>query len=158
MADLRRLQSVLGEWDEEVIGRLLDDDVVLHVPGRSLLGGTHRGREAVLRLLAAAREHCLRNPCTTTPTAFSITDGRVTARAVHRAIVNGNALTYTRTDLYFLEHGRVKDWWVFARPSEAFDAYWSPTGSTATNMNGHNHSATSPVSTQPPPPALDALT
>ncbi len=158
VADLRRLQSVLGEWDEEAIGRLLDDNVVLHVPGRSLLGGVHRGKGAVLRLLAAAREHCLRNLCTTTPTTFSVTDRRVIARSVHRAFVNGNALTYTRTDLYFLEHGRVKDWWVFARPGDAFDAYWSPAGAASTRLNGHSRDASSPASTQPPPPALNAST
>ncbi len=158
VADLRRLQSVLGEWDEGAIGRLLDEDVVLHVPGKGLLGGTHRGREAVLRLLAAAREHCLHNLCTATPAAFSIRDGRVVALSVHRALVDGNALSYTRTDLYFLEHGRVKEWWVFARPGDAFDAYWSPAGAASTRLNGHSRDASSPASTQPPPPALNAST
>jgi ketosteroid isomerase-like protein len=45
---LRRAYEAFARGDFAALSELLADDVVWHVPGRSLVSGSHHGREALL--------------------------------------------------------------------------------------------------------------
>lgn len=44
---MRRLYQAFYEGDDEALHRLIADDAVWHVPGRSSLAGDHRGHEQI---------------------------------------------------------------------------------------------------------------
>jgi uncharacterized protein len=110
--------------DGIVIGRLIDDDTVWRVPGRSLMAGEYRGRAAIFEFLRGTGR---------------LTDG--TYRAELRWVVGGDqvvAALYRATgrrggrelDIEQLLVFRYRDGvWaeVLAVPldPEAFDAFWS---------------------------------
>jgi ketosteroid isomerase-like protein len=50
-----RMITAFRAQDYEAMERAMRDDIVLTVPGSSPLSGTHRGRDAVGRFLAASR-------------------------------------------------------------------------------------------------------
>ena len=53
---LRRAYDAFGQGDMATLREVFAEDIVWHVPRRSLISGHHRGRDAVLGVFARAAE------------------------------------------------------------------------------------------------------
>jgi uncharacterized protein len=104
--------------------RLCAEDAVWNVPGRGVMAGTYRGREAIFRFLA-------RLPKETDGTYGSslrdvlVSEERAAALYTARGTRNGRVLELDQVLLFRIEAGVVRE--VLALPSdpEAFEAFWS---------------------------------
>jgi uncharacterized protein len=104
--------------------RLFAEDAVWNVPGRGVMAGTYRGREAIFRFLA-------RLPKETDGTYGSslrdvlVSEERAAALYTARGTRNGRVLELDQVLLFRIEGGLVRE--VLALPSdpEAFEAFWA---------------------------------
>ena len=104
--------------------RLFAEDAVWTVPGRGVMAGTYRGREAIFRFLA-------RLPKETEGTYRSslrdvlVSEERAAALYTARGTRHGRALELDQMLLFRIEGGLVSE--VLALPSdpEAFEAFWA---------------------------------
>jgi len=104
--------------------RLFAEDAVWTVPGRGVMAGTYRGREAIFRFLA-------RLPKETDGTYGSalrdvlVSDDRAAALYTARGTRNGLVLELDQVLLVRIEGGLVRE--VLALPSdpEAFEGFWA---------------------------------
>jgi uncharacterized protein len=105
--------------------RLFAEDAVWTVPGRGVMAGEYRGREAIFRFLA-------RLPKETEGTYGSslrdvlASEDRAAALYTARGARNGRILELEQVLLFRIEGGLVRE--VLALPSdpEAFEAFWAP--------------------------------
>jgi uncharacterized protein len=105
--------------------RLFAEDAVWTVPGRGVMAGEYRGREAIFRFLA-------RLPKETDGTYGSAlrdvlaSKDRAAALYTARGARNGRVLELEQVLLFRIEGGLVRE--VLALPSDpdAFEAFWAP--------------------------------
>jgi uncharacterized protein len=105
--------------------RLFAEDAVWTVPGRGVMAGEYRGREAIFRFLA-------RLPKETDGTYGSAlrdvlaSEDRAAALYTARGARNGRVLELEQVLLFRIEEGLVRE--VLALPSDpdAFEAFWAP--------------------------------
>jgi ketosteroid isomerase-like protein len=105
--------------------RLFAEDAVWTVPGRGVMAGEYRGREAIFRFLA-------RLPKETDGTYGSAlrdvlaSEDRAAALYTARGARNGRVLELEQVLLFRIEGGLVRE--VLALPSDpdAFEAFWAP--------------------------------
>jgi ketosteroid isomerase-like protein len=105
--------------------RLFAEDAVWTVPGRGVMAGEYRGREAIFRFLA-------RLPKETEGTYGSAlrdvlaSEDRAAALYTARGARNGRVLELEQVLLFRIDGGLVRE--VLALPSdpEAFEAFWAP--------------------------------
>jgi uncharacterized protein len=104
---------------------LFAEDAVWSVPGGGVMGGDHRGREAIFRFLA-------RLPKETDGTYSSelldvlASDERAAALYRARGSRHGRELELDQVLLFRIEDGLVRE--VLALPADpgAFEAFWAP--------------------------------
>jgi len=103
---------------------LFAEDAVWHVPGRGVMAGVYRGRDAIFRFLA-------RLPRETDGTYSSelvdvlASDRRVAALYRASGSRHGRRLELDQVLLFRIDNGLIRD--VLALPSdpEAFEAFWA---------------------------------
>ena len=122
---VRRIFEAFDRKEGFALRGLFAEDATWTVPGRGIMAGEHRGRDAIFRFLG-------RLPKETNGTYGSelrdvlASDGR--AAAVYRAngARRGRTLELDQILLFRIEDGLVQE--VLALPSdpEAFEAFWAP--------------------------------
>jgi len=122
-----RIREGFGAFQQGDLGKVKDffaDDVVWHVPGKSPLAGTYKGKEEVLGFFAKTMEM--------TGGTFSIdvhdvlaNDEHGTALITTRGEREGRSLTNNAVQVFHLEGGLVKESWVHPEDMYAVDAFWS---------------------------------
>ena len=123
-AIVRRIFAAFASKQGFALRDVFAPDAEWVVPGRSVMSGTHRGREAIFRFLG-------RLPKETDGTYGSrlvdVLASDTRAAALYRATGsrNGNALDLDQVLLFRIEDGLVQE--VLALPSDpaVFDAFWS---------------------------------
>jgi uncharacterized protein len=110
--------------DQEPSGAMLAEDVVWHVPGRSVLAGNHRGRDNVLRYFATRRE-------------LAHATFRIAVRGVladdERAVIfaggevrrDGRTLEWETVGVFRIAGGKIAECWVFPYDQYRFDEIWA---------------------------------
>lgn len=103
---------------------LLAEDVVWHVPGRSVIAGDYRGREEVLRHFAARRE--------LSRASFRITVRGVLADDEHAVIFaagearrGGETSRWTVAGVFRIADGKIAECWVLPYDQYRFDEIWA---------------------------------
>ena len=109
----------------EPVERLLADDVVWHVPGRSAIAGDFVGRAAVVEyfrrrraLTGATLEITDRGGTETDDTVVRLADGRAT--------IGGRQVSWRTVGVYRVERGRLREAWLVPLDLEQFDRVWGP--------------------------------
>jgi uncharacterized protein len=123
-AVVRQIFDAFARKEGLALRGLFAEDVVWFVPGRGVMAGTYRGREAIFRFLAKL-------PKETEGTYGSelidvlASDGRAAALYRARGQRRGRALELDQLLVFRIEGGLVRE--VLALPSdpEAFDAFWA---------------------------------
>jgi ketosteroid isomerase-like protein len=123
-AIVRQIFDAFARKEGLALRGLFADDAVWHVPGRGIMAGTYRGREAIFRFLA-------RLPKETDGTYGSelvdvlASDHRAAALYRARGARHGRTLELDQVLLFRIEGSSVRE--VLALPSDpdAFETFWA---------------------------------
>ena len=124
-AVVREIFDAFARKEGFALRGLFAEDAVWSVPGRGIMAGTYRGRDAIFRFLASL-------PKETDGTYGSelvdvlASDTRAAALYRARGTRHGRALELDQVLLFTLEDGHVTR--VLALPSDpdAFEEFWAP--------------------------------
>src|SRR5882724_3907767 len=121
---LRKAYESFFAGDPGALADFLAPDVVYHLPGRHLGGGTLAGREAVFRRTAEAALSCDAPPRlqlleVVAAGCFVISVERLTA---HRA---GRGLDQDVAVIWRMENDRCVEMWAHFTDQQSCDAFWS---------------------------------
>jgi uncharacterized protein len=110
--------------DMTAVAATLHDDVLWHVPGRSQISGTYRGKAEVMTYISARQELA--------GGTFQITVEDVLANDEHglviasgQAVRNGRAWQWRGHGLYRFRDDKVAECWLLPEDQYLFDEIWS---------------------------------
>jgi ketosteroid isomerase-like protein len=118
------LYQAVAARDLAAARELLDPGVVLHDPGTHSHGGAHRGRDAVLALMASAGS-------TAAVEVIDVLGGREHAAVYCRvsAAAGGAQLDNASVHLLHIRGGRIDEVWFHNRDQAHVDAFWTAVAS-----------------------------
>jgi hypothetical protein len=121
---LAEAMAAISKGDVERFGEiLLTDDVVWHWPGRSSVSGDHRGRAAVLELLAGFHR-LTGNRLNVEPIDILEGDNHLMSFTHVTADREGDHLDVIMADaMRFGPEGRVVEYWTLSNDQAAVDSF-----------------------------------
>jgi uncharacterized protein len=111
--------------DFTAIRGLLSQDVIYSIPGQGSLSGKHHGIDAVIALLAQAKQNMLGKTYRQQVMAQSTGELHQATRMLVTAIVDGEQVEWTQNVVYLLRDHKLAGCWLFVDDEVAFDKYWS---------------------------------
>jgi ketosteroid isomerase-like protein len=112
----------------EPLHDVLTEDILWVVPGRNVIAGEYRGRDAVVDYFARRRAIAERS-FRMHPGEVLVGDGdHVAVLTDGTATIDGREHRWSTVGLYRLRNDRVAACWLLPTDPEAFDAIWSPRG------------------------------
>jgi ketosteroid isomerase-like protein len=118
---MRRYLDAMRSGDHERAYAFFADDIVLHVPGRSLYAGEHRGRYQVIDYIHAALEGT--DDVEVTLIDMLLSDRHVALIVQERLEGAGRVLDMRRTNVYRVQNDRIAEVWIFESDQYAVDEY-----------------------------------
>ena len=123
-AIVERIFDAFARKEGMALRGLFAEDAVWHVPGRGVMAGTYRGREAIFRFLAMLPKQ---TDGTYRSELIDVLASEDRAAAVYRARGerHGRTLELEQVLLFRIHGSRVRE--VLALPSDAdaFEAFWA---------------------------------
>jgi ketosteroid isomerase-like protein len=123
-AIVERIFDAFARKEGLALRGLFAEDAVWHVPGRGVMAGTYRGRDAIFRFLAALPK---RTDGTYRSELIDVlaSDDRAAALYRARGERHGRMLELDQVLLFRIEGSRVRE--VLALPSDAdaFESFWA---------------------------------
>jgi len=123
-AIVERIFDAFARKEGMALRGLFAEDAVWHVPGRGVMAGTYRGREAIFRFLAMLPKQ---TDGTYRSELIDVLASDDRAAAVYRARGerHGRTLELEQVLLFRIDGSRVRE--VLALPSDAdaFEAFWA---------------------------------
>ena len=123
VALVRGAYAAQAAGDLEAYLALLTDDFVLHIPGRSQIAGTYRGREA-MRGHFADIARISGGSFRTTVHDVAGSDDHVIALVEATAERDGSVVELPRIHVWHVRDGALSELWLHPVDPDAFDAYW----------------------------------
>ena len=121
---LRKGYDAFAKGDTATLTDLFSEDVVWHLPGRNLISGEHKGRDAVFAVFAKTME--------LTGGTFKIDLHDIVANDEHTVSLSrasasrqGKQLDLRGVDIYHIRNGKVTEWWSFTENQRLDDEFWS---------------------------------
>ncbi|MDO8613115.1 MAG: nuclear transport factor 2 family protein [Dehalococcoidia bacterium] len=121
---LRKGYDAFAKGDTATLTDLFSEDVVWHLPGRNLISGEHKGRDAVFAVFAKTME--------LTGGTFKIDLHDIVANDEHTVSLSrasasrqGKQLDLRGVDIYHIRNGKVTEWWSFNEDQRQDDEFWS---------------------------------
>lgn len=121
-AVVRRMIDALQRGDGVAIGELLSDDVVYHFPGRSVVGGTYRGRDEVLGL-SRRFAGMLDGPLRLSNHDVVASEAHVVELATYAAERDGQPYQWHAVRIYHIAEDKITEIWLMIGDIYAFDAW-----------------------------------
>ena len=118
-----RYLAAMERGDRGVAVALYAEDVVMHVPGRSVFAGERRGREAVLAYLRAAVELADGGVEVELVDLLAGDGDRVALLLRERLQGPGGELVLRRANVYTVRDGHIAEIRIFEHDQYAVDAY-----------------------------------
>jgi ketosteroid isomerase-like protein len=121
---LRRGYEAFAQGDLEAVKEIFPEDIVFHVPGRGLISGEYRGREAVLGFFAKGQElsgGTLRIELHD----VAATDEHAIALQINRAERNAKTLAARVVGVYHIRGGKASEAWFLTDSQDENDQFWS---------------------------------
>jgi len=121
---LRKGYEAFAKADLDTIQGLFADDVVWHIPGKSPIAGTYKGRDEVLGFLG---EVISRSEGTFSLDLHDVlaSDDHAVALTRSSAQRQGRTLDVPGTATYHVRDGKVAEAWIFSGDQSAEDEFWS---------------------------------
>jgi uncharacterized protein len=125
VALLRKGYKAFTEGDMETIDALFDDDIVWHVPGKSMLSGDYKGKEEVINMFGRLFQE--------TGGTFKIEIHDVLANDEHSVCINtisgernGTPFETRGVDVFHpTPDGKVKEYWGLVEDQDVMNAAFS---------------------------------
>ena len=121
---LRKGYDAFAKGDTATLTDLFSEDVVWHLPGRNLISGVHKGRDAVFAVFAKTME--------LTGGTFKIDLHDIVANDEHTVSLSrasasrqGKQLDLRGVDIYHIRNGKVTEMWSFSEDQRQDDEFWS---------------------------------
>jgi ketosteroid isomerase-like protein len=121
---LRRGYEAFAQGDLEAVKDVFAGDIVFHVPGRGLISGEYRGRDAALGFFAKGQQLSggtlrieLHDVAATAEHAIAL--------QVNRAERNGKTLEARVVGVYHVRDGNVTEAWFLTDSQYENDEFWS---------------------------------
>jgi ketosteroid isomerase-like protein len=122
---VQRMLHALESGDSDALGECLDQNVVLHLPGRSWISGEYRGRDAVTAMAFTWHRALLGRPYRTDLQKSSRSGEHVALLTQVYAEARGKLFTWRANWLFFFTHGLIGAGWLFVSDVAAFDEFWA---------------------------------
>jgi ketosteroid isomerase-like protein len=98
------------------------DDVVFRIPGRSRFAGQHRGRDAAMAYIDAARAASRDHEVTVEVLDALVSEERFALVVVERFARDGEVVEIPRANVYRVRGGEIVEVWIFEGDQDAADA------------------------------------
>jgi ketosteroid isomerase-like protein len=121
---LRREYQARARGDLSALEDTFHEDVVWHVPGRSAIAGTYRGRDQVMEY-SRRRQELARGTFKITVHDILANDEWALVIATGRAERHGRLHEWRAHGLYRFVEGRIAECRVLPEDQYAFDEMWS---------------------------------
>lgn len=117
--------DAVAKGDFDTVGRLFSDDIVWHQPGKGIQSGTYNGKPELFAHLG--------NFAQWSNGTFAIDDieyltdnGDLVSASIHfKAEKAEKSIAMKGIDLLRIEHGQIKEVWLFSEHIEDEDAFWN---------------------------------
>jgi uncharacterized protein len=121
---VRRGYEAFSAGDLQTLGELFGEDPVWHVPGRGVLSGTRRGRDAILAYFGELGE---RSQGSLRVTVRDIVGGDHHTVGIHHAQAerNGKTLEQDTAAVFIVRDGKVVECREFFEDTAKSDDFWS---------------------------------
>jgi len=121
---VRRGYEAFAQGDVEAVKDIFAADIVFHVPGRGLISGEYRGRDAVLEFFAKGQELSA-GSLRIELHDLAATDEHASALQVNRAERGGKTLEARVVGVYHVRDGKATEAWFLTDRQEENDQFWS---------------------------------
>jgi ketosteroid isomerase-like protein len=121
---VRRGYEAFAQGDVQAVKEIFADDIVFHVPGRGLISGEYRGRDAVLEFFAKSQELSA-GTLRIELHDLAATDEHAIALQVNRAERGGKTLQARVVGVYHVHDGKATEAWFLTDRQEENDEFWS---------------------------------
>ena len=123
-AIVERIFDAFARKEGLALRGLFAEDAVWHVPGRGVMAGTYRGRDAIFRFSQRSRSGRTARTGSELIDVLA-SDDRAAALYRARGERHGRMLESTRCSFFRIEGSRVRE--VLALPSDAdaFESFWA---------------------------------
>lgn len=121
---LRRGYEAFAQGDLETVKDVFAEDIVFHVPGRGLISGEYRGRDAVFGFFAKGQE-LSSGTLRIDLHDVAATDEHAIALQYNRARRNGKTLDARVVGVYHVRAGRATEAWFLTDSQDENDEFWS---------------------------------
>lgn len=121
---LRQEYEARARNDLVTVAAAFHTEVVWHVPGRSRISGTYRGKEEVLSYIRT-RQALADGTFEITVEDFLANDEHGLVVASGRAKRNGREWTWRGHGLHRFEDGKIAECWLLPEDQYLFDEIWS---------------------------------
>lgn len=121
---LRTGYEAFGRGDLETVKEVFSEDIVFHVPGRGLISGEYRGRDAVFGFFAKGQQ-LSGGSLQIELHDVAATDEHAIALQANRAERNGKTLGARVVGVYHVREGKATEAWFLTDSQEENDEFWS---------------------------------
>jgi ketosteroid isomerase-like protein len=122
---LDALNEAYREWDLEALHRVLADDVVYHIPGRSPVAGDYRGRDAVLDLWARQKVYMDGRFFAVEFIDTLVSEDHVVAVTAGEGRAGDQVVATRGANIYRIVDDRIVECWPLYGDMAAFDEFWA---------------------------------
>ncbi len=121
---LRKGLEAFARGDLDTVKEILAEDIVFHVPGRGMISGEYRGRDAVLGFFAKGQQ-LSGGTLRIEHHDVAATDEHAIALQINRAQRNGKTLEARVVGVYHIREGRATEAWFLTDSQDENDDFWS---------------------------------
>ncbi|GAB2964226.1 hypothetical protein GCM10023080_026620 [Streptomyces pseudoechinosporeus] len=111
-----------GDFDK--VGRILDKNVVWHQPGFNQFSGTHKGRDAVFKMLGGMTEASQGTFAIDKVNGLMPNGDKVAAPIHFSGKRDDRSMSMDGVDVLRFKHGKVVEVWLYSGDQAAEDAFW----------------------------------
>jgi uncharacterized protein len=119
---VRRFAQAMVDRDVAAIASCFTDDVVIHVPGRNPLSGTHRGKGEVMTRLFQAWEEAFGSLQVRVHDVL-VTEDHVVMLSDRTAQRDGTEVDMRAASIYHCRDGRIAEAWLMEWDPYALDEF-----------------------------------
>jgi ketosteroid isomerase-like protein len=110
---IRRYLAAMRSGDRESAYGFYAEDIVFHVPGRSLFAGTHHGRDAAVRYIEAAVARSHAGEVEVELVDMLVSEQRVALIVRERFTREQGAVEIRRANVYRIRGNEIVEVWIF---------------------------------------------
>jgi uncharacterized protein len=122
---MRRYREAAGRHDFDAAFGMFAEDIVFRIPGRSAFAGEHRGKDAAMAYIDAARALSRDADITLEVVDTLASEERFCLIVVERFQLDGRTVEIRRANVYRVRGDQIAEVWIFEGDQYAADALFA---------------------------------